>query len=426
MNDPFRKVRPGDKFGIPAPVWNAGLDAAQRHQRSRHDATVEPGTQRRSADIVRIRNGTDVDLGRGSVLGIAGPIFGPDANEDAFLREVAFRGVTPTADHAGRFVVLLEPAAPGQVVRGYAAGSCSVVVNVVDEADDRCDVDAGETGRLTSSTTGSAQIVWKESGTGEKNAIIRFGSTCCTAPGPQPPPEDCPSGITACWTVTSDGTTPISGVFITLWDPDDVLIAVQLTEGDGSTCFFFDGPPGEYVVAIEPFCLLPLGGPVTLECGSQSFAVTADSLDPDCIADTCGCDYLPLEIGWQVDYTRAGDPMAGRSGRATLNAITVGLYSSPLVVFDAPWNFGGANYRSARVFATCSLSGSTSTNGVGITYYQNADGTGFTLDEGAKLDCVSGALNLHDPFCPDGEYSRSFCTRDFFSNAIPYMTVSWP
>jgi hypothetical protein len=152
------------------------VDAAVAERARQGGRGANDLTTTRDACIVRVRNETGSDLSRFNVVGLDEPIFLPDDSEDAFLREVAFRGVTPaTADHRGKFAILLEPAPVDRVVRAYLAGVCPVQVDVVAEGDTRADVDDGSTGVLTTAGGGSAQILWAEGGTGVQWAVVRFG-----------------------------------------------------------------------------------------------------------------------------------------------------------------------------------------------------------------------------------------------------------
>jgi hypothetical protein len=184
MADPLRKVQVGQPVPRSATAYNAMVDAALAHRRHEHDRLSGVLETPRDGDIIRLVNDTGTDLDRNSVVGIGGPIFTPSQSLDAFLREVALRGVVPTADHKGKFAILLDPAKDGRVIRAYVDGAVQVRVNVVDDTHTCAEVDPGNTAALVSSEDGSAQILWKEAddaygyATGEQWAIIRFGSTC--------------------------------------------------------------------------------------------------------------------------------------------------------------------------------------------------------------------------------------------------------
>lgn len=190
MGDPFQQVRPGDPIAIPAQAWNAMLDLVRPGGRGFPEMRRE-GTGR-EAVVVRLKNESGTDLGQYSVLGLNGPVFTPDDDLDAFLRQPAFRGVLPEETaHKRRYGVLLDPAADGQFARAFLAGVCQVRVDVVDGSHQFANIVAGVTGRLKSSRFGHAQILWTEADgayygydTGEMWALVRLGvTTSCFSVG---------------------------------------------------------------------------------------------------------------------------------------------------------------------------------------------------------------------------------------------------
>lgn len=185
MPDPYRKIHVGDKVPLSALALNAMVDAARAEKRQKHSRRAEAADQFRQGSIVRIVNETALDLPRYAVLGLSGPIFRPGDNLVAFLREVAFRGVTPTDDHKGRFAILLAPAAAGRIARAYVAGVVQVQVDVSDQDHTCAEADPGNTAALVSAQDGSAQIVWREglapaygNEEGRQWAVVRFGQHC--------------------------------------------------------------------------------------------------------------------------------------------------------------------------------------------------------------------------------------------------------
>jgi hypothetical protein len=190
MPDPFRKVNPGDPVEFTAVAWNAMLDAARSSQfRTGGDAAPIP---RRQATIVNVTNGTGSDLNRNSVVGLDGPIFTPEQSEDAFLREVAFRAITPDIDlHKRRYAVLLDAIPADQVGRAYLSGVCQVRVDLIDPSHEFARIVDMDSAKLESSRFGHAQILWTEADgayygydTGVMWAIVRLGVTMsCIAIG---------------------------------------------------------------------------------------------------------------------------------------------------------------------------------------------------------------------------------------------------
>ena len=173
----MKKVQSGDPLKIPAATFNTFIDAA-RDFRSRQQGraqNAQPGF--RQSGIVLVKNASGSDRGRFNVLGIDSPIFTPTDNEEEFKNRVALSCITPVeADHTGRFVILLEPIANNEIGLGCVHGVCPVKIDVTDEDQQYADISNGETGKLKSSSTGAAQILWVEPGTGEKWAIVRLAA----------------------------------------------------------------------------------------------------------------------------------------------------------------------------------------------------------------------------------------------------------
>jgi hypothetical protein len=270
MPDPWRKVIPGEEVQFSASAWNAMLAAAAAEQQRRHSKRVEEQDQRRDGDIVRVWNATNQTLPARAVLGLAGPIFRPSDSVEAFLREVAFRGVVPEASHAGRFCVTLEPARPGQVVRAFLDGVTHARVEVLDPAHICADAEPGNTINLVTSESGSAQILMIEDapyGGGKSWAVVRLGGRCGKARRRRPARCDCPDGeglvLTDCagcirmprvwWlTILSANTNPYASGYCDLGCEQLAGVRVKLTNeadpyyddasctwsGHGPKCFF--------------------------------------------------------------------------------------------------------------------------------------------------------------------------------------------
>lgn len=172
-HDTFRMIRPGERLaGLPSRPWNAMI----AHLRGA-PPPMGLGDRAPTEGIVPVRNDSGNDVDRFGVLGMDGVIVTQDDNEDEFYNRPTLTGVTPGLAHPGRFIILQEPAADGEIVRGMIAGVTPVLINVVDEGDRYADVEddpdyAGV--RLKSALSGVARILWKESGTAEKWAYLQF------------------------------------------------------------------------------------------------------------------------------------------------------------------------------------------------------------------------------------------------------------
>ncbi len=165
------------------------LAAEQRGQSAGTQGKVIPRGYDPSTIIVRNESGED--LGKFAPVGIDFPVFAPSKAEgaDKFMEYPAVAGVAPSVlEHAGRFVVLLEPIpkadASGNLSTGRAAimGVVPVRVYVNSLEDQHVDVIIGKTvdGEMCRLGTGAsgAQILWLEEAA-EKDkifwAIVRLG-----------------------------------------------------------------------------------------------------------------------------------------------------------------------------------------------------------------------------------------------------------
>lgn len=172
MSDSFRKVQPGERLRIPADAYNAFIDAAIANREGNSGAVPASLGER----VVRIQNNSGTDRDRFDVLGIDSSVpITPSDNLDAFKQHFILGGATPTSNHAGKFVILLEPIANGKVGAALAIGVGVCQVLVTSGSAKYADVDPADSTRLKEASSG-AQILWIESGSsGEKWAIIRLG-----------------------------------------------------------------------------------------------------------------------------------------------------------------------------------------------------------------------------------------------------------
>jgi hypothetical protein len=175
LSDETRKVKPGDPLEISADSWNAAMDAARAHRDSQRDARAHPGTDTRQTGIILVRNSSGADADRLGVLAMTAPLVLPADNEPEALARVALDGDAPAAD-TDPFCVLLEPLADGAIGRAAVAGVAWALVDFSDAGHGFAAPEAGETGALASAGSGPARVVWKESGTGVKKALVLLGA----------------------------------------------------------------------------------------------------------------------------------------------------------------------------------------------------------------------------------------------------------
>ncbi len=132
---------------------------------------------------INVKNTSGALLKRFEVVGLDQSTFDPADSVDVFVGRVCMNAVTPTApDYRGRFAVVLDgmvAAATGitaGVGRAIVAGVVPCKVDIVDEAHQCAEIIHNTRTHLGSVFFGSAQILWKETGTGVKWALVRLNS----------------------------------------------------------------------------------------------------------------------------------------------------------------------------------------------------------------------------------------------------------
>ena len=173
MNE-FQHVRSGEPIVIPATAYNAMLDAAQAHRNRRMN--LSPRGAGFDSLYIHVENATGRFLERFDVVGLDGPC--ETQNLDAFCNKIAFKGVVPRKEHAQRFAVLQQDAAPGMMVRACLSGVTIAKVRVERAPRNMGGLSCNAASDATSylELGGGASILWIDSGTGVKWSIIRIGS----------------------------------------------------------------------------------------------------------------------------------------------------------------------------------------------------------------------------------------------------------
>ena len=138
------------------------------------------GTVPQQTPGILVKNITGYALPSYSIVGLSEPIWLPttDELEALFLAQVGMKAVPPASpEYDGKFAVLLEPIADDGFGMAAADGIVSVKINVTDDGDetDTADIEDEESDYLVQKAGGSAQILWKDAGEGEKWAVVRIG-----------------------------------------------------------------------------------------------------------------------------------------------------------------------------------------------------------------------------------------------------------
>jgi hypothetical protein len=177
--DSTKKVTSGQRVELSATLMNDLRQMVQEWRAKRvggaKEGAIGTGTH---TGIVDVRNDSDAAVGTGGVLGITGLAITVTENADFAGGEstgLIFTGDVPaTPDHVGKFLVAAEPINPGEIGRAYAWGVFACKVNIGTAGDTRADVADGDAEALASGGVGAAQILWADSGTGVKDAVVRI------------------------------------------------------------------------------------------------------------------------------------------------------------------------------------------------------------------------------------------------------------
>lgn len=179
----LKPVSPGQPIVLSAGDHNAMLDAARAH-RARQQLTADEPTAKLQSGIILIRNASGSDCSFLDVLAIDVPLILPTDSLNEWRSRVAMSCIAPdSATHAGRYVVLQEPIPAGKMGRAMVIGVTPVNLDVTADSDRFAEVATGVSASLKTGTTGSARILWKESGTGAKRGVVMLtGEATSSAP----------------------------------------------------------------------------------------------------------------------------------------------------------------------------------------------------------------------------------------------------
>lgn len=172
----LQHVGKGDKFVPSATAHNAFVDAALAHQRALTSTDGTGNIAPRDRGLVTLKNVTVSDRSRFDVMALSDPLIGPADSLVQFLSNLCWQGIAPNSTtHIARWGVLQQPLVAGQIGNAIVAGVTPALIDINDADDTHVEAATGDY-RLQSGTTGSARILWKESGTGaDKWAVIRIG-----------------------------------------------------------------------------------------------------------------------------------------------------------------------------------------------------------------------------------------------------------
>lgn len=170
-------VKRGDPLVIKASDWNALLSVADAAKLQQVGQLRESSTfSGASGVVVPVKNATGSTVSRYHAMGIGTPLFDHSDNAQTFLNQLGFSGAATSSSYLGRFAVAQETIANGKIGACLVNGITAAQITVNHADHDRVDVDTAGGAKLVSQFYGAGEIIYKESGTGTKWALIRVGN----------------------------------------------------------------------------------------------------------------------------------------------------------------------------------------------------------------------------------------------------------
>ncbi len=169
-----RKINKGTRLsGIPADSWNGFVDTHRIVSQMRPPTN---GAAQIAADdraiVVTLQNDSEGDVPRGGVLKLGAPIVEPSTRAAVVLEGILFGGDTPEADNNEQQIgIALAPVADGEVGPFAVVGVVWAKLNITDAAHAFAKPKAS-TAELESDASTGFPVIWKESGTGSKWAVV--------------------------------------------------------------------------------------------------------------------------------------------------------------------------------------------------------------------------------------------------------------
>lgn len=172
------KVSAGDPLRISAREWNTLVEVGDAW-RSGLLSAVDGGTgvSVPTGLVLPMKNSTGSVIDRFHAAAISGVLFSPTANADTFKNQIGggLTAVAMSSSYFGKFCVFQETTANNLIGRAVIHGVTVTQITVNHADHDRVDVDTAGGSKLVSQFYGAGQILYKESGTGTKWAVIRIG-----------------------------------------------------------------------------------------------------------------------------------------------------------------------------------------------------------------------------------------------------------
>jgi len=160
---------------IPVEAWNDNLQAtADFRERTALGVEDAAGSDQGGTEII-VRNDTGGNLVAASVLHVGAPMLSPATALGEVMDRKNRIGTAPAGGESD-FAITLEPIGDAAIGRARNMGLAWVKVDITVAAHRFASPKAGDTDKLLSGATGTARMLWQESGTGTKWALVRLGT----------------------------------------------------------------------------------------------------------------------------------------------------------------------------------------------------------------------------------------------------------
>jgi len=170
----MEKVIKGQLFKPSADAWNSFIDAAEFVKKQKGITSAASRSDTKSG-VVLVANLADRVLSQFEAVSLGSPVVLPSDNEDEFCNSApVFKVDVITAENKNKpFAVLQVPLKQSEIGAAILTGITPLKLDVTSETHEFAvpGVDS-----FVSSEKGTARILWKESGTGNKWAVVNLGS----------------------------------------------------------------------------------------------------------------------------------------------------------------------------------------------------------------------------------------------------------
>lgn len=166
---------PGDPIPRESAFYTACGQAAAAHLATQTRLSGRSVLEFVPSNAIAVKNNTGGALDRGAIIGIGETVITPTQSEDSFRSGPVFYASTPAVpDHLGKWAVLAEPLRTNGVGWAVSYGAWPVEVEFAYSDEPYADIKASTTANLQGAE-GGCRVLWKESGTGVKWAVVMLG-----------------------------------------------------------------------------------------------------------------------------------------------------------------------------------------------------------------------------------------------------------